>query len=318
MDGCLGVYYLYFNLGYQHQPVLSESEMLTLHSPEFVDNVLSTKHDVKVVAGSKGGLTFVFKTVIDLNVFIFDKCSREKAKTLGELKMKVEHLKLMTDDDGLYRVSSKDPRSKLEPLADKYKFELKDIRLGVRTLCFRSKADMFEFLLDGDEKISSLNNLRLDQTLIASSDSEESMVGKIPNESIQENPYSADNHLTILCSSSPVVKTEADTAAEEESGILDVGNDDDSALNDSCATEASVYEAVIAQKDDEIRLLKSQLNQKDDLIKRSETEAKKIEKKFFEKQEVVDQITMFTEQINKIVSKSSHHIITEIKKESFR
>ena len=54
-------------------------------------------------------------------------------------------------------------------------------------------------------------------------------------------------------------QTEEKTHAEDQisSILVDVENDDEneSVLDDSCTTESSVYEAVIAQKDDEIRLL---------------------------------------------------------------
>ena len=139
---------------------------MTLHSPEYVNNVYSSKLEVKVVTGPNDEITFVFKSVVELNVFIFDHCASKTAKTLGKLKSKskVTPWKLTSDENGSYRASSKAPISKLEPLAEEFKFELRDIQLGVRTLCFRSKVDLFEFL--SDEKIASINNLRIDKSLI--------------------------------------------------------------------------------------------------------------------------------------------------------
>ena len=293
--------------GYQHIPVLTEQEMLTLHSPEYVDNVLSTTHDVKVVTGDNDEITFVFKTVIELNVFIFDKCSKETAKTLGELKANAKPLKLVSDEDGFYRVTSKSPRSQLEPFTEKYRFELKDVRLAVRTLCFRRKADLFEFLLD--ENNGSIKNLRIDASMIV--ECEESSVLKCVDPSGDLDGPTEENY----CTSASTPRQVGHTTVDELVGgqicldILDmVDDDDDSVLNDSCATEASVYEAVIAQKDDEIRLLKSQLSQKDDVIRRKENENRKIETKLFDSQEVLTQVTKIITNNN-----SLQHVIPEVR-----
>ena len=293
--------------GYQHIPVLTEQEMLTLHSPEYVDNVLTTRHDVKVVTGVNDEITFVFKSVIELNVFIFDKCSKETAKTLGELKANVTPLKLVSDEDGFYRVTCKSSRSKLEPLAEKYRFELKDLRLAVRTLCFRSKADLFEFLLD--ENNASINKLRIDASLIVECD--ESSILKCVDPSGDLDGPTEENYCTSASTPRQVGHMTEDelVGGQSCSDIHDVvDDDDDSVLNDSCATEASIYEAVIAQKDDEIRLLKSQLSQKDDVIRRKENENRKIETKLFDSQEVLTQVTKIITNNN-----SLQHVIPEVR-----
>ena len=281
--------------------------MLKLHSPEYVNNVLSTRLDVKVVTGANDEITFVFKPVNERNVFIFDHCANDTAKTLGELKTKskVKPLKLTPDENGFYRASSKASILKLEPLAEEFKFELRDIRHGVRTLCFRSKVDLFEFLLD--EKVSSIPNISIDKSLIIRS--EEFTNAK----SIESSPDPSTRGLiNEMRSSSPiqVPQNEEGTPAEDQisSGIVDVENDDVSVLDDSCTTEASVYEAVMAQKDDEIRLLKSQLSHKDDLIRRKENENKKIETKLFDSQDVLTQVTKILTNNN-----SLHHVIPEVR-----
>merc|ERR1711915_285742 len=93
------------------------------------------------------------------------------------------------------------------------------------------------------------------------------------------------------------------------SSNLDVETDDDSFLYDSSATEASVYEAVLAQKDDEIRLLKSQLSQKDDLLRRKENENRKIETKLFDSQEVLTTVTKILTNNNTL----QHVVIPEVR-----
>ena len=109
-----------------------------------------------------------------------------------------------------------------------------------------------------------------------------------------------------------VSQTEEKTHAEDQisSILVDVENDDgnESVLDDSCTTESSVYEAVIAQKDDEIRLLKSRLSHMDDLIRRKENENKKIETKLFDSQDVLTQVTKIITNNNSI-----HHVIPEVR-----
>ena len=283
--------------------------MLTLHSPEYVRNVFSSRHEVKVVTGPNDEITFVFKSVIELNVFIFDHCASETAKTLGELKTKskIMPLKLTSDENGFFCASSKAQLLKLEPLAEEFNFELKDVRLGVRTLCFRSKADLFKFLLD--EKIASINFLSIDTSLIIRSKELTDV------KSIESSPNpSTTSPIEEIRSSTPiqVSHSEEESFAEDQTSSILVGveNDDESesVLDDSCATEASVYEAVIAQKDDEIRLLKSQLSHKDDLIRRKENENKKIETKLFDSQDVLTQVTKMLTNNNSI-----HHVIPKVK-----
>ena len=282
--------------------------MLTLHSPEYVDNVLSTKQDVKVVMEADDKITFVFKTVMELNVFIHDKCAKETAKTLGELKANVSPLKLVYDEDGLYRVISKDPRPKLEPFAEKYRFELKEVRLAVRTLCFCSKVELYEFLLD--ENTASIRNLLIDKITIVKFEESSNLKSVVVDPPDDLKCLNEEKDSIHSGSPSQVRPTGVDAPLESQVclGILDVEDDEDSVLNDSCATEASVYEAVIAQKDDEIRLLKSQLSQKDDVIRRRENENRKMESKLFDSQDVLTQVTKIITNNN-----SLQHVIPQVR-----
>ena len=184
---------------------------------------------------------------------------------------------------------------------------LRDRSSGVRTLCFRSKVDLFEFLFG--EKIASINNLRIDKSLIFRSK------GLTDVKSIESSPDPlTKSSVKEMRFSSPiqVSQTEEKTHAEDQisSILVDVENDDgnESVLDDSCTTESSVYEAVIAQKDDEIRLLKSRLSHMDDLIRRKENENKKIETKLFDSQDVLTQVTKIITNNNSI-----HHVIPEVR-----
>ena len=194
----------------------------------------------------------------------------------------------------------------MEPFAEKYRFELKEVRLALKTLCFRSKIDLYEFLLD--ENIASIKIIRIDKNSIVMFEESSSLKSVDPSDDLK--CLTEENDLIFSSSPSQVRETGVDAPSEGQVclGILDAEDDDDSVLNDSCATEASVYEAVIAQKDDEIRLLKSQLSQKDDVIRRKENENKKIESKLFDSQDVLTQVTKIITNNN-----SLQHVIPQVR-----
>ena len=67
-----------------------------------------------------------------------------------------------------------------------------------------------------------------------------------------------------------------------------------------------MYEAVIAQKDDEIRTLKQQLLLTNSQLDRKEVESKKNESKFFEVQDCLD-------QIQELSIKSTNHVLSSVR-----
>ena len=161
---------------------------------------------------------------------------------------------------------------------------MKNDRVGLRTLSFQEKIDMFRFLVS--DEAGHLKHLQIDPELID--------IGKN-----QSNDYDLkDTDVRMPCNENRAMLFSAEDDPTEVDG--------DSGLNDSCATEASVYEAVIAQKDDEIRDLKNQLLQKSSQLERKENESKKIESKFFEAQN-------YLEQIQQLSIKSANHVLPVIK-----
>ena len=82
----------------------------------------------------------------------------------------------------------------------------------------------------------------------------------------------------------------------------------DSGLNDSCATDLSMVELTLAEKEEEIKQLKNEaklkdklLVEKEDLIHRKDTENKKLTSKY-------SQFQQDFAQIKRLIEKNSHHI----------
>ena len=242
--------------------MLTEKELLTLHSPQSCEHVFKTA--IKVIIAEdhieKEDVKFLFKGVIEINEFIFDSKSKE-AKTLGELRAKAKSYTLIRDEFGKYNLLSKDLISKIEALSIIYNFEVKSIRLGIRTLSFSTKVDLFSFLLSEEGK--HLKSLQIDPHLILTSNSISSENMKLMDDVCKGDDPNKNFQFHYKLEDSQKLHADA----------LEL--DGDSVLNDSCATEASVYEAVIAQKDDEIRNLKQQLLLTNSQLDRKEVESKK-------------------------------------------
>ena len=130
--------------GYQFAPVLTEQELLTLHSPEIFQNVFKTSIQVTVANDENGDVKFIFKNVIEVNDFISNACNHSKAQTLGELKFNVRKYKLKPDEDKKFNLQSKDPEAMLEQYSNKHNFRVKNDRVGLRTLSFQEKIERAE------------------------------------------------------------------------------------------------------------------------------------------------------------------------------
>ena len=242
----------YKYLGFQHEPVLTEQDLLLVHSPEMCTNVFRTSVRGTVGEDSEGNILLIFRSVVDVNTFLFEKCSNNKAKTFGELKTRKNNLVLKSDEDGLYKLVSEDSPLHLRPLAEKYNFSIKN-ELFLRTLSFRSKFQMFKFLFSDD--LHNIDNLRILPSQIVNLE-ELKTISIIPN---NEDPQEPRNVI-------------------EENFF----ESKDSGLNDSCATDASLLEIALAQKEDEIKQLKSEMNQKDEVIERQRIQTNRIERRYFE------------------------------------
>ena len=253
--------------GFQHEPVLTEQDLLLVHSPEMCTNVFRTSVRGTVGEDSEGNILLIFRSVVDVNTFLFEKCSNNKAKTFGELKTRKNNLVLKSDEDGLYKLVSKDLPSRLRPLSEKYDFSIKN-DLYLRTLSFHSKVKMFKFLLSDD--LHDIENLQILPTQIVNLE-ELTAKGKImSNDDVQENKNSSEEERGRILES---------FGEESEPEIFE---SKDSVLDDSCATDASLLEIALAQKDEEIRYLKGEIYQKDEIIERQRIQSNRIESRYFE------------------------------------
>ena len=122
----------------------------------------------------------------------------------------------------------------MEPFAEKYRFELKEVRLALKTLCFRSKIDLYEFLLD--ENIASIKIIRIDKNSIVMFEESSSLKSVDPSDDLK--CLTEENNVIFASSPSQVHHTGVGAPLEGQVclGILDAEDDDDSVLNDSCAT----------------------------------------------------------------------------------
>merc|ERR1719517_288620 len=83
------------SLGYQYHPVLTEKDLLTVQSPEYCANIFKNSvQDISVFLSRSKQVCYSFKTVADVNAFLFEVTCRKKLRTLGELKENVQNLVL--------------------------------------------------------------------------------------------------------------------------------------------------------------------------------------------------------------------------------
>ena len=81
--------------GYQYPPVLTEKELLTVQSPDYCANIFKNSvEDISVFLNSSGEVCYGFKTVADVNVFLFYASAKKEQRTLGELKKHFKNLVL--------------------------------------------------------------------------------------------------------------------------------------------------------------------------------------------------------------------------------
>ena len=242
-------------LGYQHDPVLTEEEILNVHSPEGYQNVFRTGVPIKVAEDVKtGNISFVFEEVIQLNTFLFDRCNKRTASTFGQLKKRVKPLRLMAATDGLFKLITKEKASVVERFQVKCNFIVEE-HLSHRSLCFSKRVDMFRFMIS--KEAIHLGTLHIDpQNIVEASSSE----------------YHED-------------------ADDDKLENCELFESKDSGLNESTATEVSVLETSLAMKEEEIKSLKEDLSLTKDMVEREKSKVKKMEKMFGDSESILDQIS---------------------------
>eukprot|EP00092_Neocalanus_flemingeri_P015023 GFUD01016226.1.p1 GENE.GFUD01016226.1~~GFUD01016226.1.p1 ORF type:complete len:430 (+),score=131.29 GFUD01016226.1:53-1342(+) len=156
-------------LGYQHRAVLTEQDLLTIHSPVYCRNIFRTTIPIRVEQ-EEGTVAYHFNSVTDVNMFLFSKSNSHDTMTLGLLRMKIVPKKFVADDEGFYRLFTEDKMISPE-FGEKNKFKIKprlepveDSLLGGSLLLFSTKFDLFKFLVSDDA--ADLIHLTFDETKI--------------------------------------------------------------------------------------------------------------------------------------------------------
>jgi len=121
-------------------------------------------------------VAYHFKSVTDVNRFLFNKGSNSNTRTLGQLRMSVFHKKIVPDDEGFFRLYTEE-REISHRFGEKHKFTIKPrvdfgeeegSLLGGNLLLFSNKFDLFKFLVSEDA--SDIEHLQFDESKIEADD----------------------------------------------------------------------------------------------------------------------------------------------------
>merc|ERR1712098_323769 len=257
--------------GYQHPPILTESDLLLLHSPEKYSNVFKTSVSPHLKEDSNGNVSLRCKKVVQLNAFIFEVCCNKKAKSMGELKRHESRLSLTTDENGFYILVSKDDPSKFNLHSFKFRFIVHAESLGVTKLKFSRKIDMFKFLFAQED--TNVETLQIESSFI---------LGDKPDVPQEEIASVSDDQSDEVVEEE---ETEGVTLFDVEEGL----ECKDSGLNDSIVTARSIYEIELEEKNEEINRLRFEVSQRDLLLDRNKIEMEQKDKLLEQKDKLLSE-----------------------------
>ena len=211
-----------------------------------------------VDVNSSDEVSFVFRTVADVNAFLFEVGNSKGLRTLGELKENTKDF-VLKPREGQFVLFSEDDSSVLEGLREEWEFDLTTECDGVSALKFEDKVTMFEFLLS--QKGNNLQQLALDQSQIVSSGG---------GDGTPEEPTAQAQNPNL----------------EELRKMIVPGVEENIAKNHDSGDENHNLglEEMLAEKNKEIEDLKS-------VNERQLIQQKKLEKKYYELQNQIQQIT---------------------------
>ena len=233
-------------LGYQHVPVLMERELLTVQSPRYCRNIFKTSvTDIAVNINSSGEVYFLFRSVADINAFLFEVSNSRGQRTLGELKKNCKDL-VLKPQEGVFILHARDDANVLESLSGNFQFITSVHPDGFAELKFKVKTELFKFFLSSEGK--KLQQLTFDERQILNNSNE-------TKTSIRE--------LKIEPSA---VKVERERGMARSQG--EVTSDNEPALG-------------VFEKDGEIRVMKSKLKNAEEIIQRQLNQNKKLQSKYF-------------------------------------
>merc|ERR1719450_1265195 len=143
-------------LGYQHEPVLTENDLLAIQSPEYCRNIFRTSVVMRVKM-KEDTVVYEFRNVTDVNRFLYNKSSSVKTRSLGLLRKNVVP-KVIEMDKGFYRLYSAGPKIP-DIIGEKHRF-----KVNGPFLLFSSKLDLFAFLVSEDA--AGIDHLQFDDKYI--------------------------------------------------------------------------------------------------------------------------------------------------------
>jgi len=143
-------------LGYQHEPVLTENDLLAIQSPEYCRNIFRTSVVMRVKM-KEDTVVYEFRNVTDVNRFLYNKSSSVKTRSLGLLRKNVVP-KVIEMDKGFYRLYSAGPKIP-DIIGEKHRF-----KVNGPYLLFSSKLDLFAFLVSEDA--AGIDHLQFDDKYI--------------------------------------------------------------------------------------------------------------------------------------------------------
>jgi len=162
------------SLGYQFHPVLTEKELLTVQSPNYISNIFKTSvKDIEVDINSSSEVSFIFRTVADVNAFLFEVSNKKGQRTLGELKVNTKNL-VLKPQQGYFILNARDESCELEYFKGNLTVEMSGDSNGDTKLKFQDKLEMFGFLLSEEGK--KIKQLSFDQSQILNSSRERNPV----------------------------------------------------------------------------------------------------------------------------------------------
>ena len=107
-----------------------------------------------------------FKTVVDVNRFLFNKSGSKTTRSLGQLRINADSKTIIPDQDGLYSLLTEE-REISQTFGNKNKFMIKpriEHEKNGNLLLFSHKFDLFKFLFSEDA--AELNHLQFEKSKI--------------------------------------------------------------------------------------------------------------------------------------------------------
>ena len=269
----VGLIFLLFSVvdilsaGYQYSPVLTEKDLLTVQSPEYCANIFKTSlEDISVFINSSREVTYVFRTVTDVNVFLFEVTANKEQRTLGKLKENSKNLVLEPQHGYFLLQARTDNLLALDQAGDKYQFKISANNSKFLQLKFENKLEMFKFLISNEGK--ELKVLAFDQRQIL--DKSRDAISVRPVEEV-----GSDTRVVV-------------ERKDDQNNRVDVQREDP-----VVKSEGFSFSSMLEK---EIKDLGNELEAKDEIIERQRIQNKKMEQKYYELRDKMKKIGFIVQE----------------------